>query len=181
MQHIMSASALHSSAGVAAVAVAPVEASAAEEALVTAPVPLGRVHNTPPPPWTPTHQLKKRNFLPRRMGHLIQVLEQEAAEKATSERNFPDFRPGDMLELKLVVPQNKGRPAIVKGLCIAKKNRGWRTSFTVLNYIQGGGPVERTFPLHSPTLQSLSVTGRRKVRRAKLYYLRDRKPNEYRV
>lgn len=46
-----------------------------------------------------------------------------------------------------VVPQNKGRPATVKGLCIAKKNRGWRTSFTVLNYIQGGGPVERTFPL----------------------------------
>ncbi|CAL8466669.1 g6205 [Coccomyxa elongata] len=177
----MPASALHNSAATAAVAAAPVEACAAEETSVTAPVPPGRVHNTPPPPWTPTHQLKKRNFLPRRMGHLIQVLEQEAADKATSEKNLPDFRPGDILELKLVVPQNKGRPATVKGLCIAKKNRGWRTSFTVLNYIQGGGPVERTFPLYSPTLQSLSVTGRRKVRRAKLYYLRDRKPNEYRV
>lgn len=127
-----------------------------------------------------------------------QVLEEEAADKAASEKKFPDFRPGDILELKLVrvcgagnhsvgiaivnapsnfvafqdvaaaawtsqnsrgtgglmcnvvcqaVPQNKGRPATVKGLCIAKKNRGWRTSFTVLNFIQGGGPVERTFPL----------------------------------
>lgn len=74
MQHVMPASALHSSATTAvAVADAPVKAGAAEETSVTAPVPPGRVHNTPPPPWTPTHQLKKRNFLPRRMGHLIQV------------------------------------------------------------------------------------------------------------
>lgn len=76
MQHVMPASALHNSAATAAaaaVAAAPVQASAAEELSVTSPVPPGRVQNTPPPPWTPTHQLKKRNFLPRRMGHLIQV------------------------------------------------------------------------------------------------------------
>ena len=45
------------------------------------------------------------------------------------------------------VPENKGRPATVKGLCISRRNRGWRTSFTILNYIPGGGAVERSFPL----------------------------------
>ncbi|KAK9916692.1 hypothetical protein WJX75_005877 [Coccomyxa subellipsoidea] len=111
----------------------------------------------------------------------MQVLEREAADRAAAEKKFPDFQPGDILELKLAVPENKRRPATVKGLCIARKNRSWRTSFTILNFIQGGGPVERSFPLYSPTLQSLSVIGRRKVRRAKLYYLRDRKPSEYRA
>ena len=46
-----------------------------------------------------------------------------------------------------VVPENKGRPATVKGVCIARRNRGWRTSFTILNHIAGGGIVERSFPL----------------------------------
>lgn len=76
MQHAMTASALHTSsaAGAAAAPAAPAEAAAAEETVsAMAPVPPGRVQNTPPPPWTPTQQLKKRNFLPRRMGHLIQV------------------------------------------------------------------------------------------------------------
>ena len=73
MQHVMPAALHNSAATAAAVAAAPAEGSASEDSMVTAPVPPGRVHNIPPPPWTPTHQLKKRNFLPRRMGHLIEV------------------------------------------------------------------------------------------------------------
>jgi ribosomal protein L19 len=52
-----------------------------------------------------------------------------------------------LLPLTQVVPENKGRPATVKGLCISRRNRGWRTSFTILNHIAGGGVVERSFPL----------------------------------
>ncbi|CAL5227160.1 g10074 [Coccomyxa viridis] len=144
-------------------------------------IPPGRIHNAPAPPWTPTRELRKRNFLPRRMGHLMEVLDREAQEKAAEEKKFPDFEAGDLLELTLGVPENKGREAKVRGICMAKRRRGYRTSFTLLNHIPGGGPVERSFPLYSPTLQSIKVLGRRKVRRAKLYYLRNRKPSEYKV
>ncbi|CAK0758229.1 hypothetical protein CVIRNUC_002604 [Coccomyxa viridis] len=143
--------------------------------------PPGRIQNTPAAPWTPTQELRKRNFLPRRMGHLMQVLEEEAAEKAAKEKNYPNFEAGDLLELTLAIPENKGREAKVRGMCIAKRRRGYRTSFTLLNHVAGGGPVERSFPLYSPTLQGVKVLGSRRVRRAKLYYLRDRKPSEYKV
>ncbi|KAK9810500.1 hypothetical protein WJX72_011839 [[Myrmecia] bisecta] len=115
------------------------------------------------------------------MGHLMQVLEGEMAVAAAAQKNLPDFGPGDVVQLKLAVPENKRRVSFMKGLCIARFNRGWRTSFTLRNFITGGGGLERTFPLYSPTIQEITVLKRQRTRRAKLYYLRDRQPREYRV
>lgn len=135
-------------------------------------------------PWTPTRLLEKRKTLPKRMGHMLMVLEKEKEEEARAARTFPDFKPGDMLELKLSIPQNKGRETIFKGICIAKRNRGWRTSFTMRNVIGNHGGIERSFPLYSPHIKELRlIEGRKKkiYRRSKLYYLRNLQPKEYRI
>jgi large subunit ribosomal protein L19 len=99
------------------------------------------------PAWTPTNELIKRKTLTKRMGHLLSVLEKEKEKAAAQERNFPDFKAGDVLEVKLSIPENKRRTTTFKGLCIAKFNKGWRTSFTVRNFIGSSGGLERTFPL----------------------------------
>jgi large subunit ribosomal protein L19 len=138
---------------------------------------------TPPPPWTPTRALAKRKTLPKRMGHLMQLLEQEKEFEAREARAHPEFSPGDLLELKLSVPENKRRTTVFKGICIAKRNRGYRTSFTLRNFVGGSGGIERSFPLYSPHLLEIKVlsTAKRRYRRAKLYYLRNVQPKEYRV
>lgn len=100
-----------------------------------------------PPPWTPTRELHKRKTLPKRMGHLLQMLEKEKEEESLSQLERPEFGPGDVLELKLSVPENKRRTTVFKGICIARRNRGWRTSFTVRNFIGSSGGIERSFPL----------------------------------
>lgn len=101
----------------------------------------------PLPPWSPTRELVKRKTLPKRMGHLLQVLEREKQAEAQAARQHPDFSAGDFLELKLSVPENKRRTTVFKGICIARRNRGWRTSFTVRNFVGNSGGIERTFPL----------------------------------
>jgi large subunit ribosomal protein L19 len=118
------------------------------------------------------------------MGHLLQVLEKEKEDAAQEQLDRPEFGPGDLIELKLSVPENKRRTTVFKGICIAKRNRGWRTSFTLRNFIGNSGGIERTFPLYSPhvlEIKVLSSAGRKKYRRAKLYFLRERQPKEYRV
>ena len=137
----------------------------------------------PPPPWAPTADLAKRKFLPRRMAHLMQVLEAERAAASEAARPLPDFRPGDALEVRLAVAENRGRPATLRGVCIARRAAGWRSSLTLLSHIPGGGVVTRAVPLHSPALQEVRVVerGRVRARRAKLYYLAKRNPKEWRV
>lgn len=138
----------------------------------------------PVAPWTPTRLLRKRKTLPKRMGYMMTLLEKEKEAEAASARSFPPFKAGDMIELKIAVPQNKGRETVFKGICIAKRNRGWRTSFTLRNFIGNNGGIERTFPLYSPHIKDLKVLearGRKKYRRSKLYYLRDLQPKVYRI
>lgn len=137
----------------------------------------------PPPPWTPTAALAKRKFLPRRMAHLMQTLEAEREAASTAARPLPDFRPGDALEVRLAIAENRGRPATLRGVCIARRAAGWRSSLTLLSHIPGGGVVTRAVPLHSPALQEVRVLERARVkaRRAKLYYLARRNPKEWRV
>ena len=94
---------------------------------------------------------------------------------------LPDFRAGDVLEVRLALPDARRRVAVLRGVCIGRRNRGVRSSFDLLNYVPGGGPVHRTLPLHSPLLQGVRVVERRGARRAKLYYLKERNPKEYRV
>ncbi|MBT3784943.1 50S ribosomal protein L19 [bacterium] len=100
----------------------------------------------------------------------VQQLEREAI----IENRFPDFRVGDTVRVYVkVIEGNKERIQPFQGICIAKKKGGARESFRVRK-ISGGIGVERVFPYQSPVLERVEVVQAGKVRRAKLYYLRDR-------
>ncbi len=106
--------------------------------------------------------------------NLIQQLEAEAIEQFTSTKAIPEFRPGDTLRVGVrVVEGDRTRVQNFEGVCIARANKALGSSFTVRKISFGEG-VERVFPLHSPNIDSIEVVRRGKVRRAKLYYLRDR-------
>ena len=124
-------------------------------------------------PWTPTKELKKRKSYFKRCGHIMETLEREHMKSLSEERKVIPFRPGDVVKLTLEVPENRRRTQIFTGICIGKKNRGMGSSFTVRSVI-GNFAVERTFPLFSPNIKGMEILERRKVRRAKLYYLRDK-------
>jgi len=132
-------------------------------------------------PWTPTDQLFKRKSYFKRMSHLMQSLEkEEISERKMEKKELPEFRAGDVLAVTLVTPENRRRETVVKGLCIAKRNAGLRSSFTIRN-AYGNEGFERRFPTYSPNVKKIEVLERNPMKRAKLYYLRDRAPKEYRV
>lgn len=102
----------------------------------------------------------------------IQQLEQEQVTKLVAERPIPDFNAGDSLRVNVKVFEGtRERVQAFEGVCIARKNRGLNSSFTVRKISYGEG-VERVFPLYSPRIESIEVLRRGDVRRAKLYYLR---------
>jgi large subunit ribosomal protein L19 len=115
----------------------------------------------------------------RSIMNLIQILEQE--EIARLNKSIPDFRPGDTVVVNVnVVEGNKKRVQAYEGVVIAKRNRGFNSSFIVRKISNGEG-VERTFPLYSPLIASIEVKRRGDVRRAKLYYLRGRTGKSARI
>ena len=104
--------------------------------------------------------------------NVIKELEQEQLEKLTADRPIPRFRPGDSLRVSVkVVEGSRERVQAFEGVCIARKNDGLNSSFTVRKISYGEG-VERVFPLYSPAIAAIDVVRRGDVRRAKLYYLR---------
>ena len=95
-------------------------------------------------------------------------------EKSLMRTDIPDFRPGDTLEVHVrVVEGNRSRIQVFKGFVLRRQGGGLRETFTVRKVSYGVG-VERTFPLHAPTIAKIERVSRGEVRRAKLYYLRDR-------
>jgi large subunit ribosomal protein L19 len=93
----------------------------------------------------------------------------------------PDFRPGDTLKVNVkVIEGNRERVQAFEGVCIARRNRGINSAFTVRKISYGEG-VERVFPLYSPRIESIEVVRRGRVRRAKLYYLRGRTGKSARI
>jgi large subunit ribosomal protein L19 len=104
--------------------------------------------------------------------NLIKQLEDEQVAKLTAERAVPRFEPGDTLKVHVKVQEgNRERIQVFEGLCIARRNAGLNSSFTVRKISYGEG-VERVFPLHSPSIWEIEVARKGMVRRAKLYYLR---------
>jgi len=104
--------------------------------------------------------------------NMIEKLEQKQVSALTEGKDIPDFAPGDTLRVNVkVVEGNRERIQAFEGVCIARSNRGLNSAFTVRKVSYGEG-VERVFPLYSPTVESIQVVRRGKVRRAKLYYLR---------
>src|ERR1700691_5082971 len=104
--------------------------------------------------------------------NILQTLEQEEVKKLLAQRPVPEFRPGDSLKVSLkVVEGERERIQAFEGVCIARKNAGVNSNFTLRKISYGEG-VERIFPLHSPRITAIEVVRRGTVRRAKLYYLR---------
>ena len=103
------------------------------------------------------------------------------AEKAGLRSDVPPFAPGDTVKVHVKVKEGeKERIQVFQGLVIARKGGGVRETFTVRKISQGVG-VERTFPVHSPVLEQIEVERHGQVRRAKLYYLRDRRGKAARI
>ncbi len=104
--------------------------------------------------------------------NVIEELEKEQLAKLALERPIPEFAAGDTLKVNVkVVEGTRERVQAYEGVCIARKNDGLNSSFTVRKIASGEG-VERVFPLYSPNIASIDVVRRGDVRRAKLYYLR---------
>ena len=102
----------------------------------------------------------------------LEEIEKEQLEALVARRPVPDFRPGDSLRVSVkVVEGTRERVQAFEGVCIARRNSGINSSFTVRKISYGEG-VERIFPLHSPVIEAIEVVRRGSVRRAKLYYLR---------
>ncbi len=113
--------------------------------------------------------------------NLIEKLEQEEIARVLGEKTIPEFGPGDTVIVNVnVVEGTRKRVQAYEGVVIAKRNRGLNSSFIVRKISSGEG-VERTFQTYSPLLASIVVKRRGDVRRAKLYYLRERSGKSARI
>jgi len=113
--------------------------------------------------------------------NLIQTLEQEEVARITKGKTVPSFDPGDTLRVNVKIKEGeRERVQAYEGVCIARSGAGLNANFTVRKISFGEG-VERVFPLYSPTVESIDVVRRGAVRRAKLYYLRDRRGKSARI
>ena len=111
----------------------------------------------------------------------IEDINKEAVKKILANKKITEFAPGDTVKIGVKIVEGKReRIQFFEGVCIAKKNRGINSSFKVRKISFGEG-VERTFALYSPNVDSIKVVRSGKVRRAKLYYLRDRKGKSARI
>jgi large subunit ribosomal protein L19 len=113
--------------------------------------------------------------------NIIAELEAEQAAKLAAGRTIPAFQPGDTVVVNVKVTEGeRTRVQAYEGVCIARNGGGINESFTVRKISYGEG-VERVFPVLSPNIESIKVVRRGKVRRAKLYYLRDRRGKSARI
>ena len=113
--------------------------------------------------------------------NIIQQLEKEELDRLAATRAIPDFQAGDTLRVNVKIKEgDRERVQAYEGVCIGRQGGGVNESFTVRK-ISFGESVERVFPLYSPNIESIEVKRRGVVRRAKLYYLRDRRGKSARI
>jgi large subunit ribosomal protein L19 len=113
--------------------------------------------------------------------NIIEQLEQEEAQRLQARRKTPEFQPGDTLRVNVRIKEGeRERVQAFEGVCIARAGHGVQENFTVRKISFGEG-VERVFPVLSPNIESIEVKRRGVVRRAKLYYLRDRRGKSARI
>ena len=113
--------------------------------------------------------------------NLIQELEKEQLDKLRESKQIPDFAPGDTVRVNVKISEGtRERVQAFEGVVIGRSGSGINESFTVRKISYGEG-VERVFPVYSPTIESISVVKKGKVRRAKQYYLRDRRGKSARI
>ena len=113
--------------------------------------------------------------------NIIEKIETKYSDGLKQGSNIPDFFPGDTVRVNVkVIEGTRERIQSFEGVCIARRNSGINSAFTVRKISYGEG-VERVFPLYSPNIESIAVIRRGDVRRAKLYYLRDRRGKAARI
>ena len=113
--------------------------------------------------------------------NILELIDHEQMLKLSEGKALPDFQPGDTVIVNVKVKEGeRSRVQAYEGVCIARMGGGLHQSFTVRKISYGEG-VERVFPLFSPNIDSIKVVRRGKVRRAKLYYLRDRRGKSARI
>ena len=113
--------------------------------------------------------------------NVIQTLEKEEADRLLANKKIPEFQPGDTVRVNVRIKEgDRERVQAYEGVCIARGGQGINESFTVRKISFGEG-VERLFPVMSPMIESIEVKRRGVVRRAKLYYLRDRRGKSARI
>ena len=113
--------------------------------------------------------------------NIVQKIGQEEIARVTEGKEIPDFRPGDTVRVDYrVVEGERERIQAFEGVCIARKNAGVASAFTVRKIASGEG-VERVFPLYSPNVEKIVIIRQGRVRRAKLYYLRGRRGRAARI
>ena len=113
--------------------------------------------------------------------NVIDKIQKDQMDKIVAERSIPDFNAGDTIKVDVkIVEGDKERIQAFEGLCIARSGGGLNESFTVRKISYGEG-VERIFPIFSPKIAGITVLKKGKVRRAKLYYLRDRRGKSARI
>jgi large subunit ribosomal protein L19 len=113
--------------------------------------------------------------------NIIQQLEKEEADRLLAKRAIPEFQPGDTVRVNVRIKEGeRERVQAYEGVCIARAGEGHHENFTVRKISFGEG-VERVFPVMSPMIESIEVKRRGAVRRAKLYYLRDRRGKSARI
>lgn len=113
--------------------------------------------------------------------NIIETLRKEEADRLAAKRKTPEFRPGDTLRVNVRIKEGeRERVQAFEGVCIARSGAGLMESFTVRKISFGEG-VERVFPVLSPMIESIEVKRHGAVRRAKLYYLRDRRGKSARI
>ena len=114
------------------------------------------------------------------MNKLIDI-ENEQIQESLKASSVPSFKSGDTVRVNVFVTEgNKERVQAFEGICIARSNRGFNSTFTIRKVSHGEG-VERVFPLYSPMLESIKLIRRGKVKRSKLYYLRQRSGKSARI
>ena len=112
---------------------------------------------------------------------IIEEIENQQIKDLTEKRKIPDFSSGDTIKVHMKVTEgSRERIQIFEGACIAKKNAGINSSFTIRKISFGEG-VERVFPLFSPKIEKITISAKGGVRRAKLYYLRERSGKSARI
>lgn len=115
------------------------------------------------------------------MTNIIETLNKEEIARVLGDKKIPDFSAGDTLRVNVKIKEGeRERIQAYEGVCIARSGGGLSANFTVRKISFGEG-VERVFPLYSPNVESILVVRKGKVRRAKLYYLRDRRGKSARI
>jgi large subunit ribosomal protein L19 len=113
--------------------------------------------------------------------NIIETLDAEEVARVSDGKSIPEFSPGDTLRVNVKIKEgDRERVQAYEGVCIARSGGGINANFTVRKISFGEG-VERVFPLYSPNVESIIVVRKGKVRRAKLYYLRDRRGKSARI